>query len=402
MHGLIHSHITATQNRDLLAIPMGRDIRSTIMDMGHFKSPGPDGMTVVFYKTYWAIVGPTVIQAIHDVFQTRQLPPSFNSTFLALIPKTAHACRVDHFRPISLCNVVFKVITKLIVGRLRGLLETIIHPSQAAFIPHRSIGDNSIINHEVMHYLNGKHGKHGYMAIKIDLAKAYDRVEWTPLLHILKLLGFSQEFRDLIFACISTPKFSVLLNAAPYGYFSSQRGLRQGDPMSPALFTILADLLSRLLAREEVVGRLNGVKVSRSSPKITYLMYADDLVIYCQAKLEEAVVVKRCLQHYSDWTGQEINFSKSSIHFSRNVNRRLRRDLCHVLCLSECDHTGNTSGFLIALLNHELPRLRMWLNALYIAFRVGKVVLFHWWTCCPYSFCRPSNPGLCYANLPTA
>lgn len=112
------------------------------------------------------------------------------------------------------------------VGKIRGLLEGIIHPSQANFVPNRSIGDNSIINHEVMHYLNGKQGKQGYIAIKFDLAKAYDCVEWPILLHIMKKLWFSKEFCDLVHVCISSAKFSILINGAPYGFFPSARGLR--------------------------------------------------------------------------------------------------------------------------------------------------------------------------------
>lgn len=107
------------QNRELLSIPTGRDIHQTIMSMGPFKSPRPDGMTVVFYKKYWAIVGQMVIQTVQDIFQTRQLPKSLNSIFIAFISKIAHASRVNQFRPISSCNVVFKVVTKLIVDRIR-------------------------------------------------------------------------------------------------------------------------------------------------------------------------------------------------------------------------------------------------------------------------------------------
>lgn len=107
-----------------------------------------------------------------------------------------------------------------------------------------------------MYYLNKKQGKKGFMAIKIDLAKAYDRVEWNVLSHILTKLGFANKFVALVHVCVSSAQFSVLLNGSPFGYFKSEKGIRHGDPMSPALFTIISDVLSRLLARVEHDGKL--------------------------------------------------------------------------------------------------------------------------------------------------
>lgn len=221
-----------------------------------------------------------------------------------------------------------------------GAIGRNIHPSQATFVPNLSIGDNSIINHEVMHYLNGKQGKQGYIAIKFDVAKAYDYVEWPILLHIMKKLWFLEEFCDLVHVCISCAKFSILINGAPYGFFPSVRGLRQGDPILHGLLTLVADILSRLLAREEAVGRISKVKVSRASPKITHLLYADNLVIYRKAVHCEAAAVAECLHTYCGWTRQAINFDKSSSHFSHNVKWNLRSEICHILQMHECDHKG--------------------------------------------------------------
>lgn len=143
----------------------------------------------------------------------------------------------------------------------------------------------------------------------------------------MRLLGFDESFCHLIRLCVSTAKFSLLINGSPYGFFAAQRGLRQGDPMSPALFTFITEILSRLLHREEQAGHLSGVKVSRTSPRVSHLLYADDLIIYCKATRAEAACVAHCLKTFCDWTGQAVSHHKSSVHFSRNVGQRLRREI---------------------------------------------------------------------------
>lgn len=331
-------------NAALTALPTGGEIQRAIFYMGRYKSPGPDGMTVTFYKHYWGIVHEATVKEVQVFFQSGILRKASNHTFITLIPKSDNPLRVDQYRPIALCNVIFKIITKILATRLRLVLDSIIHPSQAAFIPNRCIGDNIIVNHEIMHYLNSKKGKAGFMAIKIDLAKAYDKVEWSVLTNLLTCFDFADTFIRWIKECISTAQFSILINGAPYGYFQGERGICQGDPMSPALFTVIAELLSRILTRAELDGKLSGIKISRHSPRVTHLLYADDLVIYCKADIHEAETVIDCLNQFCAWTGQEINWHKSAVHYSKNVPPQLRRELGTVLGILECTHKGSYLG----------------------------------------------------------
>lgn len=185
-----------------------------------------DGFTLIFFKTFWGILSEAIIKDIQQFFNTGQLKFALNYTFLALIPKVPSTYKVDQFRPIALCNLVYKLISKILSSRLRHLLELIIHSSQATFVPHRSIGDNIIINHEVMFYMKNKKGSLGFMAIKVNLAKAYDRVEWKVLLHIFYLLGFHDKFIELIVECITIPQFFILLNRAPHSYCIPKGGIR--------------------------------------------------------------------------------------------------------------------------------------------------------------------------------
>lgn len=118
--GLFQPCISDNQNHALQTIPTGKDIYTAIFSMGSYKSPGLEDMTVTFFKKYWKIVGPVVIDSIQRVFRTHQMPASFNHTFLTLIPKSEHVSKVDQFRPIALCNVIFKAILNSLQDRFRA------------------------------------------------------------------------------------------------------------------------------------------------------------------------------------------------------------------------------------------------------------------------------------------
>lgn len=167
----------AESNMELVNVPDAREIRLAVMSLAGNKSPIPDGMSPNFYKHFWSTIGADVESAVQSSFKGEGITRAINRTFIALIPKREAANKVDQFRPIALCNVIYKVITKIFASRIKGHLDTIIHPSQSAFIPIISILDNIIINHEVMSYLNSKKGRKGFMVVKVDMAKAYDRVE---------------------------------------------------------------------------------------------------------------------------------------------------------------------------------------------------------------------------------
>lgn len=189
-----------------------------------------------------------------------------------------------------------------------------------------------------------KKGPLGLMTLKIDMAKAYDRVEWSFLFQILKSHGFCAQFIHLLSQCITTVSFSFLINGSPFGSLTPSRGLRQGDPLSPALFVLYFDLMARLLHRAELDGSIHGIKISRHSPAIANLMFADDLTIFCRATLVETAALLKPLTTFCDWSGQLINFSKSSIHFSNNVPGSLRRSICRQIGMLECDHRGSYLG----------------------------------------------------------
>jgi hypothetical protein len=172
---LISPAISSSDSAGLCRIPTPQEIKCTIFDMYNQKVPGPDGLPALFYKKYWHIVGVTVIEAIQSFFTSGKLLKEVNNSLIVLIPKNKNHISVNNFRPISLCNTVYKAISKLLVSRLRPLLDKLISPSQFSFIPRRWIAENQLIVHELLHSFKRRKVKGGFLALKIDLQKAYDR-----------------------------------------------------------------------------------------------------------------------------------------------------------------------------------------------------------------------------------
>jgi hypothetical protein len=158
------------------------------------------------------------------------------------------------------------------------------------------------------------------MFLKMDMEKAFDRMEWNFLLAILGKLRFSPIWISWIKTCISSASFSILLNGNPFGLFSPGRGLKQGDPLSPFLFILGSKVFSRLLFREEIKGYINGLRIARNCSLIHHLLFAKYLLMFGKVSVSEATCLKSCLDKYCSWFGQSVNASKSSIRFSKNTN----------------------------------------------------------------------------------
>lgn len=354
LDGLVSPMVFDEDNSRLCATPTSSEIFLALKNMPSHKAPGPDGMTGFFFISRWGIVGEDVVAAN-----------------LVLIPKVEAPSSPAQFRPISLCNVVYKLITKIMADRLKLILPRLVSPFQSAFLPGNQIQDNYIVASELFHSMAHKQGRQGWFAIKGDMEKAYDRVEWSFLMAVLRNFGFSSQWMYRVFQCISTGKFSILLNGSLFDYFSSSRGLCQGDPLSPFLFILVFEILSRLLLRVERSGRLIGLKINASAPPVSYLLFADDLLIFAKATFPEVEVISECLDSYMLWSGQLLNRGKSSIHFSRNTSYSLVSQIASQLRLSplpaKAKHLGlpliiprSKSLALADLTDRLLGKLRGW------------------------------------------
>lgn len=189
------------------------EIKEALNSMGDLKAPGPDGMPAVFYKRFWDLVGGKVQEEILVVLNGGPIPASWNETILVLIPKTKNPERLKDLRPISLCNVVFKIVAKAVACRMKDVLPVIISKSQSAFVPGRMITDNILIAYETTHYMHlRKGGREGLAAVKLDMSKAYDRVEWSFLEKIMLKMGFTASWVKLIMGCVRSVSYRVKVN----------------------------------------------------------------------------------------------------------------------------------------------------------------------------------------------
>jgi len=237
-----------------------------------------------------------------------------------MIPKIQNPTTLSDYRPIALCNVLYKIISKCLVTRLKAHLDSIVSDSQAAFIPGRIINDNVMIAHEIMHSLKvRKRVSKTYMAVKTDVSKAYDRVEWDFLETTMRLFGFCDKWIGWIMAAVKSVHYSVLINGSPHGYISPTRGIRQGDPLSPYLFILCGDILSHLIKTKALSGDIRGVRIGNGATAITHLQFADDSLFFCQANVKNCQALKDVFDVYEYYSGQKINVQKSLITFGSRV-----------------------------------------------------------------------------------
>ncbi|KAJ6833078.1 uncharacterized protein M6B38_342790 [Iris pallida] len=207
-------------------------------------APGSDGFIVYFYSHCWLIIQHDVVVAVRDFILGTEIHTGFSAVNIILFPKISKPTSCQDFRPISLSNFAHKILSKILSDRLATVLLLIISREQTGFVKGKSIHENISLAHEISSNIDKKITG-GNIAIKLDMSKAYDRVSWRFLIKDFHKLGFNWTWIDLIYWAISNCWYSVTVNRCRGSLFGSGRGLRQGDPISSALFIIAHDAVSR-------------------------------------------------------------------------------------------------------------------------------------------------------------
>ena len=296
------------------------EVKQALNQMALLTASGLDGMSPIFHKTFWHIVGDNVTAVVLWALNSSIVPESINTTFITLIPKIKNPKKVSDFRPISLCNVIYKLIANVVANCLKKFLASSVPGSQSTFLLGWPITNNILMAFETLHYFKRKtQGKLGYMALKLDMSKAYDWVEWGFLEAIMHHLGLEKRMIRIIMSCLKSVSYSILLTRQPIGNIKPSRGLHQGDPLSPYLFLLCAMGLQSLLQKAEVEGSTKGVAISKNGPQVSLLFFADDSVLFIHVTKDERQKIMDILAIYEKGSGQKINQEKTNIFFSSNT-----------------------------------------------------------------------------------
>lgn len=293
------------QQKEALAKPFtNEEITEAFFSLPKNKASRPDGYSSEFFKGCWSIFGTEATVAVAEFFYSGEMLQQWKGTTLVLIQKLPNASSTSDFRHISCLNTVYKVMAKLIAGRLQRLLSLFIYPSQSALLPGRLLGENVLLATEIIHGYNRKNIEPRGM-LKVDLRKAFDSVRWDFLLSALRALDIPKIFVNWIIQCITTPTFTV--------------EVRQGDPMPPYLFVLAMEVFSNLLLSCFEAGYIHYHPMI-SELSISHLMFADDVMIFFDGGSSSLHGINDSLEDFTSWSWLRMNRNKTQL-FHAGLNQ---------------------------------------------------------------------------------
>jgi len=286
-------NVVSVEDNDFLTAPFQvQEFKKAMYSMHPDKSPGPDGFNPGFFQKFWSVCIPDIFSECCSWLNNNQFPPSLNSTNIALIPKGNEQHTMKDWHPIALCNVLYKLIAKVLANRLKIVLHKCVSDNHSAFVPGRSILDNAMIAIEVIHHMKtSKRIRDKNVALKLDISKAYDRIDWLYLKEVMIKMGFASRWIRWIMMCVETVDYSVIVNNESVGPIIPGSGLRQGDP------------LSTLIRKAESRGDIHCISICTNAPIISHLLFADDYFLFFRAEEREALVMKNILETYEKASG---------------------------------------------------------------------------------------------------
>ncbi|XP_038722035.1 uncharacterized protein LOC120014187 [Tripterygium wilfordii] len=272
--------LNATQNLFINGEFSCDEIKQALFDMAPFKAPGPDGFHAKLYQRMWLVVGDSLCKFVMHFFETGCLPPDIKDTLLVLIPK------------------------------------------------------------EVLHSMGKKSTSKGFMAVKIDLEKAYDRLSWDFIQDTLMEVGLSEAWVRNIMSRVTSSWVSIAWHGQLMDWFHQSQGVRQGDAISPYLFVLCVERLGHLINKAVSVGDWKAIKLATYGPALSLLFFADDMVLFAKAIVDQMKIILNCLECICASSGQRVSFQKSTMFVSKNVDRGLALELSRMFGIPLTDNLG--------------------------------------------------------------
>ncbi|XP_061347977.1 uncharacterized protein LOC133293425 [Gastrolobium bilobum] len=328
--------------------PRQEEIKEVLFSMDGFKAPIPDSLHALFFQSQWNSLNNSVIKLVQD----EDNPDS-----------------IRKLRPISLCNVVLKAITKIMANRLKPRLGNLIMPNQCGFIKGRHNSNNIIIAQEVMHSMKMNKGKVGWMIVKVDLEKAYNRINWVFLRNTLDEVGLHQQTIELIMEDFSYVSMSVLWEGAKTEEFTPTRGIR--------LAHMILEVMDKKIWRPIIL--------RKGGPLITHLLFADDLLLFAEAPFEQAKIINGILRCFCESSRKRISKEKTRVFLFMNVNHTRANEIAQHMQFPIAADLGRYLGIPLlstrvnsSTFNHVLQRVNKRLNSrqmnsLYLAGRATLI-----------------------------
>ena len=283
------------------------ELTNSVKSLNTGKSPGSDGLSVEFYLRFWETLGPLLLRVSNQCFSDGELCGSMKGSVTRLIfKKRGDIKHLKNWRPISLLNVDYKIISKAITSRLSKVLEYIVHPDQTCSVPGRSIFSNVTLLHDVLDYI--QRTDESAILVSLDQEKAFDRVNRSFLLHLLQVYGFGPEFCRWISTFYNGAFMQIILNGWLSQRISLARGVRQGDPLSPLLYVLCVEVLASLIRRCPGVEGflLPGARGRQARVRL----YADDTTTVLK-DLRSLSQLFSCVNVYERGTGAKLNRTKT-------------------------------------------------------------------------------------------
>ncbi|GKV01676.1 hypothetical protein SLEP1_g14215 [Rubroshorea leprosula] len=306
------NQLCTKENNSLISEFSEEEIYEAIQCCNGNKSPSPDGFNFAFIKNMWPILKEDIVAFAKEFWANGKLVKRSNASFIVLFPKKENPQGLGEFRPISLIGCMYKIISKILANRLSKVLPSIINLNQSAFIGGRQIANGIVVANEVIH--EAKRRKRSTLIFKADFEKAYDSVNWEFFNRMMEKFGFCRKWRMWIRECLSTATVSVLVNGSPTEEFHMKKGLRQGDPLAPFLFLLVAEALNGLILKAKEENLYKGTVVGAEEMEITHLQFADDSIFFCEASEQNVQTIKCVLRCFELISGLKVNYFKSALY----------------------------------------------------------------------------------------